>query len=117
MLADRILPELEGLAAALTQLGIPASVEPAEVQVPGAWVTARTADVETLSGGGTLRTYVYLVALPHDFRSSYRELGRLLALMPTEWVAGELSLNEAVALPATPNEPLPAYRVPVDLDL
>lgn len=113
----QVLAELEALAEALTAVGVPASVEPSEVQVPGAWVTARTAVIETLAGGGTLHAYVYLIAPDNGIRQSHEELGRLLARMPDTWVAGELSLNEGVALPANPNTPLPAYRVPVDLDL
>ena len=113
----KVLEELEGLAQALTLAGVPASVEPSEVPVPGAWVTARTADIETLAGGGTLHAYVYLIAAENGIREAHKELGKLLALMPDTWVAGELSLNEGVALPANPSTPLPAYRVPVDLDI
>lgn len=115
-MAIDVARELADLAAQLTAVGIPAAIEPGEVPVPGAWVTGREATVTTLGGGGTVTAYVYLIAPDNGVLNAHKELTRLLGLVPADWLAGPVSLNEGVALPANPTAPLPAYRVPVDLD-
>lgn len=101
------------LTDAIESAGVPASTVVAEVRVPGAWVSPRTMTVETLSGGGTLRCHVYLIAGDVTADQALKELGGLLDKALTVVDPDEpVDMAQAVALPDTP--PMPAYRLTID---
>jgi hypothetical protein len=102
------------LRDALSGGGIPTSLEAAQVQLPGAWVTFVSATPETMSGY-RLRFHVYLIA---------PETGSSLATMDTlgELLPKALDVIEpdeditamTVTLPTAPATPMPAMRLVVD---
>jgi hypothetical protein len=112
-----ILPALQLLAGELTNAGVPTSEDPTKVQVPGAWVTARAARVDTLEGDGTVDAYVYLIAgQGSGATDALAALGKLLDRLLTVLAPdGDISTAESISLPNTP--PLPAFQVPVQLQI
>lgn len=122
-MAGRIATALAGLAAQLTAAGVPASVEPGQVPVPGAWVQLQTIDGITLDGSLIGSAWVYLVAADTGTVPAHDVLGGLLDLvLDSDGVVvniGEgdvVDTAQAVALPHTAS-PLPAYRLTVDLTI
>lgn len=114
--------ELDGLAAALTAAGVSATYDENEVGVPGAWLHAQPIayDARTLDGGvsSTARVDVYLIVGAGSTGVAQTALAELYDLVvphalvpdaPAEWTA--------VALPSDPSTPLPALRLPVNLNL
>jgi hypothetical protein len=115
------------LRDALAGAGIPTSLEPNEVPVPGAWVSVRevpapeqgTSKGWTLEGRPTSVTaHVYLVAPAGSTLKALDILGGLLD-KALDVIDPDGAINTAIALPLQqyPNQPLPAFLVPVDLDL
>ncbi|AWY04758.1 hypothetical protein PQC61_gp12 [Gordonia phage Emperor] len=102
---------------ALRGAGLAASADPRQLNPPCAWVSATGLTHELLSGGGTVRLDVYLIAPDHGVTAALDVLSTLLdkaldALDP----ATETSLNEAVTLPAG-GGPLPAFRLTVEREI
>ena len=119
-LGGAIRPALVALRDQLAGAGIPASLTPGEVRTPGAWVTATSVPLDslTLDGHGSLRARVWLIAPDVAAMQAWDELGKLLDLALT--VVGpdaDIAVNQAVTLPHTPSTPLPAFRLDVDLPL
>ena len=119
-LGSRMVDACRGLAADLTAAGVPADVERAKVRVPGAWIAPQSIDVTTLGGDGTARINIVLVVADNGDLSSHIALAGLLdkclstpvSLVPAEPV----DTGWAFVLPHS-QTPMPAYRLPVDLDL
>lgn len=104
----------EDVVASLRSAGLRATVEPADVNPPAAWVTARTMAHDLLGGGGTVAIDVYLIAPDTGTAQALRTLSSLLdkALTVVDPDA-DTSLAEAVTLPGG-GQPLPAFRVTVN---
>lgn len=116
MNAARILPALEHLADLLTEAGVRATVDRAELAIPGAWVTPGTARTVTLSGAGRVRASVLLVAPGSTGdREALKTLTGLLGLA-LEVLDPDEDVDTSVVFPHQ-NNMLPAFRLAVDLDL
>jgi len=119
-LGARMVAACRALAVDLTEAGIPADVERARVNPGGAWVAPQSVDLTTLSGSGTVRVHVILVAADNGDVSSHLTLAGLLDVClsdPVRLVPAEpVDTGWAVVLLHS-QTPLPAYRLPVDLDL
>jgi hypothetical protein len=115
--ADRIVPACQHLADLLTQAGVPATLSRSTLRVPGAWVLPATATTETLSGAGTVRATVLLVApsAGNKDQEALEDLAGLLARALTVITPDE-DVDTSVVFPHN-NNALPAFRLSVDLDL
>ena len=117
-LGKLIRDEAVGLRDLLSgQAGIPTSLEPGQVQLPGAWVSFAQASPETMSGY-SLRFNVYLIVPAYD--SQLQTMDALAGLLAKvlEVIAPEDDqpiTATAVTLPTNPAVPMPAYRVVVDV--
>lgn len=107
---------LEQLAAELTAAGVPTTVDPGAIVIPGAWLTLRHIHDWRLDGSGTARLMLYLVAGDYPTPATLDELGELLAKVADYTVEG---MVEAVTL-AMPNYSaagLPALAVPIEVEI
>jgi hypothetical protein len=112
---------LQSVADALTDAGVPASIEPGQVAVPGAWVQARQVDQLRLDGGGNLQASVWLIAPDTGTGPALDTLADLLdvalAVLAVDVGDGEvIDTGQGVVLPHTAT-PLPAFRLAVDIDI
>lgn len=57
---------LEDLADALAAAGVEASVDPADLDLPGVWVTLDRLTVPTFTGGGLVRARLLLIVPDQD---------------------------------------------------
>jgi hypothetical protein len=111
------------LADTLRAAGHRADVDPERlVTDPGCiWISPREVRDYTLAGGGTLVVWLYLIVAnvepSHAMTLLDDALDSVLGLDGVTPSATDavIDLASAVALPGT--EPLPAYRLVVDLDL
>lgn len=103
------------LRDAINGAGVPSSLDPATVQVPGAWISVRTLDQLTLGDTWSVRFHVYLVAPAVGALEAWDILAGLLDKALTV-VEPDETINTAtsVALPHTPTQPLPAFQLVVD---
>ena len=113
---SRLLTACLGLAAELTAAGVPASVERARVNPPGAWISPQSMDVTRLSGGGIAAVDVILVVGDTGEANALKHLDDLLGKVLGIGLALTEPVDTAYALTLT-SSPLPAFRVPVELDL
>jgi hypothetical protein len=99
------------------QAGISTSLEPSQVQLPGAWVSFAQASAETMSGYA-LRFNVFLIVPAYESQLQVMDaLAGLLAkaLDVIEPEDDQPITATAVTLPTNPATPMPAYRVVVDV--
>jgi uncharacterized protein YidB (DUF937 family) len=122
MATPDVLGALKGLRDLLAgQAGIRASIDPATLsgQLPAAWVTVQEipADAWTLTGPSHLTAWVYLVAantgVPEALDQLTKLLGQVLQVLTPD---GAVNTATSVVLPNVAT-PLPAFMVPVALDL
>lgn len=114
--------ELAGLADAITAAGVAASYDENDVAVPGAWLRAMPIkyDARTLSGGAssTARVDVFLIVGAGSTGPAQDALAELYdQVVPDVLVPDADAEWTSVALPSDPSTPLPALRLPVDLNL
>lgn len=97
--------------------GIPTSLEPAQVQVPGAWVSFAQASAETMSGYALRFNVFLIVGAAESQLQTMDALARLLAraLDVVEPEDDSPIIATTVTLPTNPATPLPAYRLVVDV--
>lgn len=119
--SQRIRDELTRLRDDLNGAGVRASLDPATVQVPGAWVTPRTITDLTLGGYGTLTAHVWLIAPDVGTLEALDLLNGLLdaalpIVQPVTSEGDSLDLGTSLILPANPNTALPAFRIITELD-
>lgn len=97
--------------------GIPTSLEPSQVQLPGAWVSFAQASPETMSAF-SLRFNVFLIVPAFDSQLQVMEALAVLLAKALEVIEPEDDqpiTATAVTLPTNPATPMPAYRVVVDM--
>ena len=103
------------LRNALAGAGVPSSLDPGAVNVPGAWVTVRTITPLTLSGAAQVRFDVYLIAPEGPALEAWDHLAKLLnAALDVVDPDEPIDTASRVVLPHTPTQPLPAFRLVVD---
>jgi len=114
--ASRILPALVELVDVLDAAGVKATLDRSRLPVPGAWVTPASAAQLTLGGGARLTVHVLLVAQDSGEGEALATLSGLLDLT-LEAITPDGDVDTSVVL-ARPNlSPLPAFRVPVNIDI
>ncbi len=105
------------LTEALEAAGVRSSLDPSDLNLPGAWVTVESIQAANLAGSLTLGTVVYLIAPDQDYRRAMEALADLYnrAVGPTAVVTPDGPVvPQGVILPDT-STPLPALRVPVNI--
>jgi hypothetical protein len=112
------------LVELLKAAGYVAATDPEALHAaPGCvWVQPRQILDPTLGGGATLVAWLYLIVANTETDRAMEllddALGGLLELgLPLSESDDSIDLTAAVALPSAPSQPLPAYRLAVDLDL
>ncbi len=113
--ATSLVPACQSLAALLTQAGVPASLNRADVRVPGAWFAPETAGQVTLSGAGRARVAVYLVTQPAGDLEVLKDLTAQLEAALTV-IDPDEDVDTSVVINIRRNT-VPAFRLLVDLDL
>lgn len=113
--ADRIVPACQELADLLTAAGVPATLDRADLRVPGAWVTPGLARPRTLAGAGQVDVSVLLVSKAAGDQVSLSVLADLLSKALTV-IDPDEDVDTSVVLPHN-NNALPAFRLVVALDL
>lgn len=103
------------LVALLATVDIPASVDPADVNLPGAWIAVEDITHQvTLNGTMRLAVAVYLIVPDIDPRRAMESLAPVYnRLMEVVTPDGKVTPT-GVVLPDNPT-PMPALRVPVYL--
>lgn len=102
------------LRSVLAAAGIPATLEPGDVQEGGAWVQFVSVAALTMDEGYTARFHVYLIAPAVDTVQALDVLGDLLDKALSVLEPDEAITAPGLALPHSPNQVLPAYRLVVD---
>jgi hypothetical protein len=103
--------------------GFRASVDAEQLIVDpaGVWVSPREVRDYTLAGGATLTVWLYLIVSNVDTEHALRLLDDLLEgvleLVTPADTDSTVDLTSAIVLPTNPTNPLPAFRVAVDLEL
>lgn len=108
---------LVDLAADLEAAEVRASLDPADVNLPGAWITVESIQAGNLAGTLILGCVVYLIAPDQDYRRAMEALAELYnkVVGPTAVLTPDGPVvPQGVILPDT-STPLPALRVPVNL--
>jgi len=112
----RLVQRLYELAADLTAADVHASPERSKVLTPGAWITPQSVDITTLDGSGTAQVDVILVVGDTGEGHALAALDLLLDKVLALGLALTEPVDTAYALTLTGSR-LPAFRVPVELDL
>lgn len=117
-LGERLVASMAQLETALVETaGVPATFDPARVELPGVWLQSKTVDVQTLDGGALHRVWAYLMAPDTGTADSHLALAKLLdKVLAVIDPDAEVVLDTAVTLPHNPT-PMPSYRVVIDLEL
>lgn len=106
---------LADLVEALKAAEVRASLDPAAVNLPGAWVTLEAVDPVNLRRDLRLAAVVYLIVGDTDYRRALDALAALFnAVVPAVLTPDGPVVPQGVLLPDT-STPLPALRVPVHL--
>lgn len=111
---------LDTLLQDLADAGVSAAVNPGEIQVPGAYVSARELALTRLDGGGRVTLHVWLVvpdaeedqALP----GLWALLDRALGVLDVDTTNGD-TIQLASTLVVRDEGPLPAFQITTTLDL
>lgn len=118
MTAGPIQAACQALADSLTAAGVPATLSRGSLEVPGAWVRPDTASGTATLAGWSLdsaRASVILVAPQAADAEALGDLEGLLVKALTV-IHPDDDVDTTVVLPHRGN-PLPAFRLVVDLDL
>lgn len=111
-----LVPALEELAQELTAAGVRATTDRGRLSVPGAWVTPGTAATRSLAGDGRARVSVLLIAPASADLEALKTLCGLLDLTLGVIRPAE-DVDTSVLFPRPNADPLPAFRVAVDVQL
>jgi hypothetical protein len=100
---------------------VPAAVDAEDVQVPGAWVTARELGRPTLAGSWEVTVHVWLVTSEATDSEALQVLEQLLdgalEVIAVDTTNGDtIQLAATLVLPHT-GTPLPAFQITTTLDL
>lgn len=106
---------VDALVTALVAAGVRSTVDPSDLNTPGAWVTVEGIQAANLAGTHRLLCAVYLVAGDQDYRRAMTALADLYNLaIPGVLLPDGPVVPQGVILPGD-TTPLPALRVPVHL--
>lgn len=106
---------LQQLVELLQGAGLHADTEPANVNLPGAWVTVEGVRQLTLDGQLQLECAIYLIHSDTDYTRAYEELAKLFNQARDAGVFPDgVVVPQGVVMPGNPT-PMPALRVPINL--
>jgi hypothetical protein len=116
-----IAQALTDLCTDLRLAGLNAAVDAEDVQVPGAWVTARDLARPTLAGSWEVTVHVWLVTSEATDSEALQVLEQLLDAA-LEVIAVDTTNGDTIQLAATlvlphTGTPLPAFQITTTLDL
>ena len=106
--------KLTGLLEALKSAEVFGSTDPAQVNVPGAWLALDEVRPRVMSGDHQLRCSLYLIAPDVDTLRALEQLGDLYDKTLTVLTPDGPTTTLGVVLPDS-STPLPALRVPIYL--
>lgn len=109
-----MLPELDQLLELLRAAGLKASMDPADLNLPGVWLAVDTVDVANLKGDLRLGCLLFLIAGDQDPRRAIGVCSAMFQKVLTVLSPDGAVQTQGVVMPADPT-PLPALRVPVNL--
>lgn len=99
----------------LEEAEVRATVDPSDLNLPGAWVTVESIQAANLAGTVRLGCAVYLVAPDQDYQRAMEALADLYnRVVPGVLTPDGPTVLQGVILPDTTTA-LPALRVPVNL--
>jgi len=108
---------LQDIADQITAAGVPATTDPRNLNLPGAWVTPGTVSFDVLDAQTAfMRFDVYLVAPDHGAVHSLNALGEQLAQLRTALPIGEAQ-PVMVNLPNHGADAMPALLISIDAQL
>lgn len=109
---------LAQIADQLAQAGIAATIDPRNVNPPGAWVTLRTFDPDVLCSptSGLLAAEVWLIAQDSGAPTAYAQLDSMLKLALAAIEASGRVEADRLELPSG-GGPRPAYRIPITVHI
>ncbi len=115
-MSDLTTAPIDDLIAACEALDPPLAVtmNPADVNPPGAWLNIDQIRTLTLSGELELQCSIYLIAPDQDPKRALATLAPMLTRFRAVWIPDGPVVPMGVVLPDSPT-PLPALRVPVYL--
>lgn len=102
------------LVAALAAADVSASMDPATLNLPGAWLALDTVAVANLAGRLRLECRLFLISPDTDPQRAIGHLGELHAKVLTVLAPDGPVVTQGVVMPGDPT-PLPALSVPVHL--
>lgn len=106
---------VDDLRLLLQDVGVQASLDPADLNLPGVWLTVETIQAWTVRGTLRLTCALYLIAPNVDPVRALEELTDLYNTVRTVLTPDGPVALQGVILPSAPTEPMPALRVPVYL--
>lgn len=108
---------LKDIAEMVTAAGVPAAVDPRDLNLPGAWVTPGLVSFDVLDVDTAFMTFdIYLVAPDHGAAHSLNSLGDMLAKIRPALQVGE-AMPVMVNLPNHGAEALPALLISIDAQI
>jgi hypothetical protein len=102
------------LVELITTAGLQAAQDPAELNMPGAWVTVDQIVPSSLGGGWEIKALVFLIVQDNDYARASDQLAEAFNMLHTVVEPDGPVLPQGVLMPGDPT-PLPALRVPVSL--
>lgn len=114
MADDLMVPELDELLQLLRDAGLKASMDPSELNLPGAWLAVDQVAVANVRGDLRLSCLVFLVAADQDPRRAMGVLSGMYKKLATVLSPDGPVQTQGVVMPDNPT-PMPALRVPVNL--
>jgi hypothetical protein len=116
----RIGAGLVDLCDTLTEVGVAATTKAGEIQVPGAWVSARELAVKTLAGGWEVTAHVWLIVPDGEEDAAQDGLDVLLeaalGVLPVDTTGGD-TVQLAGTLVVRDEGPLPAIQITTTIDV
>lgn len=105
---------VQALVELLRGAGLRADMDPASLNLPGAWVTVDAIRTLTVDGAVQLECVVFLIVGDTDYERAYTKLAELFNLMGTVLEPDGPVTPQGVVMPGT-STAVPALRVPVNL--
>ncbi|MFJ3394003.1 hypothetical protein [Leifsonia aquatica] len=100
----------------LGEAGVPAEADARDINPPMAWVTTGNLTIETLAGGGSLVVNIDLIA-PNLGETETRPILNGMLHKALTVISPDGPIETDRALPLRDGSMLPAYRIPVAVEL
>lgn len=113
--AANLIPALRVLAEAITAAGVPTRLSREAATVPGGWLRPDTIEETDLAGGGTAHCSLLIFTQAAKDEEVLADLASMLDKCLTVLTPDD-EVDTSVVI-SVRNNSLPAFRVPVDIDL